>query len=98
MKSRKKQSRRGKGKDISTASPEAHHGADIAATTVGQKIEDRASNYNPQGREIYMRAMQGNSRKDAMVAFCTMCMGYNPNEVRECTDPACPLFPYRLKR
>jgi len=62
-----------------------------------EKIEDRASNYNPSSRKIYMRAMEGKSRKDAMTAFCTMCMGYNPNEVKECTDPACPLYPYRGK-
>jgi hypothetical protein len=60
-----------------------------------KKIEMRAENYNPSSRKVYERAMQGRSRKDAMTAFCIMCMGFNPNEVKECTDPACPLYPYR---
>jgi len=98
MKSRKKSSKGGKGRDTGAASRKARSDADTAVTTVSQKIQDRAANYNSSSREIYMRAMRGRSRKDAMTAFCTMCMGYNPNEVKECTDPACPLYPYRLKR
>jgi hypothetical protein len=62
---------------------------------VTEKIEGRASEFNPQTQKVYERAMTGRSRKDAMTAFCVMCMGYNPNEVKNCTDPACPLYPYR---
>lgn len=60
-----------------------------------EKIKDRASSYNPTSRVIYKRAMTGRSRKDAMTAFCVMCMGYSSSEVKNCTDLACPLFPYR---
>lgn len=52
-------------------------------------------NYPRRSRAIYRRAMTGRSRKAAMDAFCIMCMGYQPYLVAECTDPDCPLFPYR---
>ena len=30
--------------------------------------------------------------------FCIQCMGYTKSEVRKCTAPKCPLYPYRLRR
>jgi hypothetical protein len=44
---------------------------------------------------VYRRAMKGTSRKAAIKAFCAMCMGWSLSEVRHCTAPDCPLFPYR---
>ena len=44
---------------------------------------------------IYDRAMSGKSRKAAIRAFCLECCGWERNEVALCTDPGCPLFPYR---
>jgi hypothetical protein len=52
--------------------------------------------YPPSTRESYRRAMEGRSRKAAIRAFCVMCMGYQPHQVRGCTSPGCPLYPYRL--
>ena len=46
-------------------------------------------------RLLYLRAWGGKSRKAAMRAFCLECMGYDAAEVRRCTAPACPLYPYR---
>jgi len=31
-------------------------------------------------------------------AYCIHCMGYVPSEVKKCTDPCCPLYPYRLRK
>ena len=45
-------------------------------------------------RGLYDRAMAGKSRKAAMHAFCLEC-GWQIREVHLCTDPACPLHPYR---
>lgn len=94
-------SKRGEGKGTGAASRQgtatsgAHNGVSAVVT---EKIKKEAAKYNPQTRKIYLRAMTGASRKDAMTAFCCSCMGYNPNEVKECTAPTCPLFPYRMKR
>ena len=43
----------------------------------------------------YSRAMSGKSRKAAMYSFCLECVGYEIREVYLCTDPGCPLYPYR---
>ena len=46
----------------------------------------------------YRLAMQGKSRKHAINAFCAECMGWEAplaRSIRECTSPACPLYPYR---
>jgi len=44
---------------------------------------------------IYHRAMTGKSRKAAMHAFCLECCAWQIKEVFGCTDPGCPLYPYR---
>jgi hypothetical protein len=36
------------------------------------------------------------TRKLAMAAFCTECLGFEDNPA-ECTSPLCPLFPWRVK-
>jgi hypothetical protein len=48
-------------------------------------------------KEIYNRAMAGNSRKAACRIFCLECVQYIPKEVKLCTDKGCPLYPYRPK-
>jgi len=37
------------------------------------------------------------SRKAAIRSFCLECMGYKTVEVKNCTDPGCPLYHWRLK-
>jgi hypothetical protein len=32
----------------------------------------------------------------AIKAFCIECMGFEQHEVKSCTAPTCPLFPFRL--
>ena len=46
-------------------------------------------------RGNYLRGMTGNSPASAMRAFCLMCVGWVRAEVDRCSDPACPLYPYR---
>lgn len=46
-------------------------------------------------RMTYLEAMKGKSKTAAIKAFCEMCVGWDRNEVRECTSPACPLYEYR---
>ena len=36
------------------------------------------------------------SRKLAMSAFCTECLGWE-GDPHDCTSPMCPLFPYRVR-
>lgn len=35
------------------------------------------------------------TRSRAIRFFCYECMGWQKQEVRNCTAPSCPLFPYR---
>lgn len=49
-------------------------------------------------RSLYNRAMGGKSRQAAIRAFCLMCVGWVAPEVRRCTAPNCPLYPYRQGR
>lgn len=49
-------------------------------------------------RQIYKEAVEGQSRKAAIHAFCLECVGWQKEEVRLCTSLACPLYglrPYR---
>jgi hypothetical protein len=48
-----------------------------------------------RSREVYQKAMTGKSRKAAVHAFCLECCGWQINEVFQCTDSGCPLYPYR---
>jgi len=34
--------------------------------------------------------------RSAIRAFCLECMGWSPEEVKNCTSTTCPLFPFRL--
>lgn len=35
------------------------------------------------------------TRAQAIKLFCIECMGYQKFLVKDCSDPACPLWPYR---
>jgi hypothetical protein len=37
-----------------------------------------------------------NARK-AIIVFCKECMGFVANDVRGCTSPLCPLYPFRVQ-
>jgi len=46
-------------------------------------------------RQTYRRAMLGKSLRAAVNSFCLECVGYQREEVKNCTAVDCPLFPYR---
>jgi hypothetical protein len=35
------------------------------------------------------------TRAQAIKLFCIECMGFQKSYVKDCTDPACPLWPFR---
>jgi len=44
-----------------------------------------------EGRTKSVRLTQ----RSAILAFCHECVGFNHYEVELCTDPLCPLYPFR---
>ena len=62
----------------------------------GSAREKRLSDVPPKYRALYRKAWDRRSRKSAVRGFCLECCGWNENEVRLCTAPACPLYEYRL--
>lgn len=59
------------------------------------KIAKRLEDTPETMRRTYLRAVSGKSKPAAIKAFCAECVGWDREEVRLCTAPACPLFPYR---
>ncbi|OHB52622.1 MAG: hypothetical protein A2Y12_03640 [Planctomycetes bacterium GWF2_42_9] len=59
------------------------------------QIQKRLASIPPMFKGLYKTAMTGKSRKAAMRAFCLECVGWQYNEVQQCTDLGCPLYPYR---
>ena len=51
-------------------------------------------------RRTYAKAIRGRSSAAGIRAFCQMCIGWQGCSVgvRNCTDHACPLYPYRPYR
>ena len=46
----------------------------------------------------FRRAYSGKSLRAAVNAGCCECMGLSAAEVKKCTAPACPFWPYRKGR
>jgi len=59
------------------------------------KIAKRLEDTPETMRRTYLRAVSGRSKPAAIRAFCAECCGWVREEVRLCTAPACPLYPYR---
>jgi hypothetical protein len=51
-------------------------------------------------RKMYNRTMVGHRPLAAMKTYCMMCVGWELEEMRLCTAPNCPLYPYthRVKK
>ena len=56
---------------------------------------ERLSQMGPNRRNGYLRALKGDSPAAAIKAFCLECVGWQKEEVKLCTAPACPLYRYR---
>ena len=50
----------------------------------------------PAYRGHYRKALSGRSRKASIRTHCLQCVGWNASEVRRCTSPKCPLYPFRI--
>ena len=62
------------------------------------KVDQRRASMPHECRKTYDKAMSGKGRSHAIKAHCAMCVGWQPgfkDAIRRCSDPACPLFPYR---
>ena len=62
---------------------------------MNDKIQKRLNDTPIKYRNIYKKAMAGRNRTAAVKAFCLECMGWQREEVRNCTSVACPLYLYR---
>jgi hypothetical protein len=67
---------------------------DRPATEIA-KIAKRLEDTPETMRRTYLRAVGGKSKAAAIKAFCSECVGWDRQEVRRCTAPACPLFALR---
>jgi len=61
-----------------------------------KQINERLTQMPRQYRKTYQRAAAGSaSPRMAIKAFCQECVGWQREEIKNCTGTACPLFLYR---
>ncbi len=63
-----------------------------------RQVDKRLAEMPRAYRATYRKAVEGKSLRACINAFCLECMGWQRDEVRKCTAPACPLWsvrPYR---
>jgi len=63
-----------------------------------KQIMERLKQIPKHHKEKYEKAMEGRSLRAGVNAFCLECIGYASSfasDIRNCTDLACPLYPYR---
>ena len=63
-----------------------------------ERIRKHRADMPRQFRKVYDTAMTGRSLRAAVNSQCIECVGYVFSEVKLCTSPQCPLFPYRPLR
>ena len=72
----------------------------IAGGLARKKQEHHLTTVGIMYRGVFKEAYAGKSRRKAVTAFCLDCIGLDPDEIRRCSAPACPLWsvrPYRRK-
>ena len=54
--------------------------------------------YNPTTKNAWWTAKKESpkSRKKAIRAMCLLCLGGSTKEVKDCTQPECPLWAFRI--
>ena len=62
---------------------------------VQARIEAKTVQFPVKYRGTYKKAMTGKSLRAAVNAFCLECVFWQREEVKLCTSPTCPLYPYR---
>ena len=63
-----------------------------------EQIAKRISQIPAIHQAVYKSAVEGKSRKNAIKSFCLMCVGFEKEEVRLCTDLACQYYAFRPYR
>ena len=66
--------------------------------TPAEKIAKRRADIPQIYQNFYYKAMSGKNRAAGVKSFCLECTGWVKEEVRLCTAPQCPLYPYRPYR
>jgi hypothetical protein len=64
-----------------------------------QRIEERREQIPRAYKATYDKAVRGKSLRAGINAFCLECVCWHIEEIRHCTDLACPLYamrPYQL--
>jgi hypothetical protein len=64
---------------------------DKRAAKIAQRLEAIPRAF----RAVYRRAVEGGSLRAAVNAMCHECIGWHIQDIRRCSDPACPLFSVR---
>ena len=71
----------------------------LSVTRATQKRANRLkaiSEDAPLRLKLFERVYRGEAGpRQAIKAFCHECIGFNADEIRNCTAPACPLFENR---
>jgi len=60
-----------------------------------EKIAERRAQIPKLYRATYDKAIGGKSLRAAINAFCLECVCWQIEEIRKCTDLACPLYAVR---
>lgn len=60
-----------------------------------KQIAERRAQIPKCYRGTYDKALRGRSLRAAVTSFCLECVVYATNEVRHCSDTACPLWKVR---
>ena len=63
-----------------------------------EQIAERLTQIPESQRRAYIKAVEHKSMAAAVKSFCYECVGYVREEVKLCTDIACPLWMYRPGR
>ena len=64
-----------------------------------EQVEQRRAQMPRSYRATYDKAVSGRSLRAAINSFCLECICWQIEEIRNCTDLACPLYavrPYQL--
>jgi hypothetical protein len=62
------------------------------------KQEESLAKIPTKLHNTFIKAWSGKSRTYAIRAMCYACIGYNKQEVENCTSLACPLYAYRSRK
>ena len=60
-----------------------------------EQIQQRLDQMPMSCRGTYKKAVAKKSMRAALNSFCLECVGYQREEIKVCTDLACPLWAYR---